>query len=144
MPVSIGERQGIAEASVDRQAQRHRVSTPTATCRIAIGAGCHEHRNDEYADYGISFLQLLLCYLLCYLLKFRKCSNSLQGRPLWPSATYIINYYIHQVVTLLVADGHKGRPCKASVTCETYVYYVTMSLCYYVFYQETVSLYPLW
>ena len=60
-------------------------------------------------------------------LKFQKCSNSLQGRPLWPSATYIINYYIHQVVTPiinyyihqvvtpLVADGHKGRPCKGLI-----------------------------
>ena len=38
-----------------------------------------------------------------------ECGCLLQGRPLWPSATYIINYYIHQVVTPLVADGHKGR-----------------------------------
>ena len=27
----------------------------------------------------------------------------------------IINYYIHQVVTPLVADGHKGRPCKGLI-----------------------------
>ena len=53
------------------------------------------------------------------LAQVRKCSNSLQGRPLWPSATYIINYYIHQVVTPLVADGHKGRPCKGLITSET-------------------------
>ena len=45
-----------------------------------------------------------------YKLKFRKCSNSLQGRPLWPSATYLINYYIHQVVTPLVA-----RLCQKSI-----------------------------
>ncbi len=49
------------------------------------------------------------------LLKFRKCCNSLQGRPLWPSATYIVNYYIHQVFTPLIADGHKGRPCKGLI-----------------------------
>jgi len=61
------------------------------------------------------------------LLKFRKCCNSLQGRPLWPSATYIVNYYIHQVFTPLIADGHKGRPCKGLIHFRNLSYFIAKS-----------------